>query len=164
MGSADAPHRASRRAAADPNRLAMRLTPSTAAQVAEGSVAFVAQKFGFTLPYTPESLILVDALIDKIRATGATEQQALGLLSGLGCYVGEVLVRNARASWRWTAEMGMSEPCRVPIVLAWPGPRACDPIGRVLQRFSGAAVDGVAQLYEAAVPPPERNGAGSRRP
>ena len=35
--------------------------------------------------------------VDKIRATGATQQQASGLLSGLGCYVGEVFVRNAKA-------------------------------------------------------------------
>jgi hypothetical protein len=140
---------------------ASRLTPGTAAQLAEGSVAFVAQKFGFTLPYTPESLILVDALIDKIGATGATEKQALGLLSGLGCYVGEVLVRNARASWRWTAEMRMSGSCRFPIVLAWPGSSTCDPIGRVFQRFSSTPADGVAQLYEAAVPR-ERGGAGSQ--
>ena len=135
---------------ADPKGPSIRLTPSTAAQLAESSVAFVEQKFGFRLPYTPESLILVDAIIDKVRATGATEQQAPGLLSGLGCYVGEVLVRNARASWRWTAEMGMRESCRFPIVLAWPGPRACDPIGRVFQRFSRGATDSVALLYETA--------------
>jgi hypothetical protein len=78
----------------------VRVSPTTASQVAEGSVAFVNDKFGFSLPYTPESLIVVDAIIDKIKATGATEQQASGLLSGLGCYVGEVLVKHAKASWR----------------------------------------------------------------
>ena len=46
----------------------LRLTPSTAAQVAERSVAFIERKFGFRLPYTPESLILVDAIIDKVKA------------------------------------------------------------------------------------------------
>ena len=105
----------------------MKVSPTTAAQLAEGSVAFVNDKFGFSLPYTPESLIVVDAIIDKIKATGATEQQASGLLSGLGCYVGEVLVRHGRASWRWAAEMGMSESCRFPVVLALPGPTGCDP-------------------------------------
>jgi hypothetical protein len=141
----------------------MKLSPSTAPQLAEGSVAFVKQKFGFELLYTPESLILVDAIVDKIRATGATERQASGLLSGLGCYAGEVFVRNAKASWRSTAEMGMSESCRFLIVLALPGPIACDPIGRVFQRFGGGPTDSVALLYETAVPF-ERGGAGGRRP
>ena len=140
----------------------MKISPSTAPQLAEGSVAFVAQKFGVKLPYTPESLILVDAIIDKIRATGATEQQASGLLSGLGCYVGEVFVRNAKASWRGTAEMGMRRSCRFPAVLALPGPTGCDPIGRVFQRFSGGPTDSVALLYETAVPL-DPGGGGSPR-
>lgn len=141
----------------------MSISPSTAPQLAEGSVAFVEQKFGFKLPYTPESLILVDAIVDKIRATGATEQQASGLLSGLGCYVGEVFVRNAKASWRWTAEMGMRQSCRFAAVLALPGPIGCDPIGRVFQRFSRGPTDSAALLWETHVPL-EPGGSGPRRP
>jgi len=110
-------------------------------------VAFVHKKFGFVLPYTPESLILVDAVVEKIKETGATEQQASGLLSGLGCYVGEVFVRHANASWRWTAEMGMTKSCRFPIVLALPGVVGCDPIGRVFECFGVGAAKSVALLY-----------------
>ena len=138
----------------------MRVSPHTAAQVAEGSVDFVHKKFGIALPYTPESLIVVDAIVDKIKATGASEQQASGLLGGLGCYVGEVFVRHAKASWRWTAEMRMTESCRFPVVLALPGVTGCDVIGRVFQRFGGGAAESVALLYETAlaVGAPERRG------
>ncbi len=129
----------------------LKMSPETAAQVAEESVAFVNKKFGFALPYTPESLIVVDALVDKIKATGASEQQASGLLGGLGCYVGEVFVRHARASWRWTTEMRMTETCRFPVVVALPGVTGCDTIGRVFQRFSGGAAASVALLYETAL-------------
>ena len=129
----------------------MRVSPETAPQIAEGSVEFVHKKFGFALPYTPESLILVDAIVDKIKATGATEQQASGLLSGLGCYVGEVLVRHARASWRWTAEMSMTRSCRFPIVLVLPGLTGCDAIGKAFERFRDGNADGAALLYEKAV-------------
>ena len=136
----------------------VRVSPETAPQIAEGSVEFVHKKFGFALPYTPESLILVDAIVDKIKATGATEQQASGLLSGLGCYVGEVLVRHARASWRWTAEMSMTGSCRFPIVLVLPGLTGCDAIGKAFERFRDGRADGLALLYEKAVgvkrPPP----------
>jgi hypothetical protein len=129
----------------------VRVSPETAPQIAEGSVEFVHKKFGFALPYTPESLILVDAIVDKIKATGATEQQASGLLSGLGCYVGEVLVRHARASWRWTAEMSMTRSCRFPIVLVLPGLTGCDAIGKAFERFRDGSADGMALLYEKAV-------------
>jgi hypothetical protein len=127
----------------------MIVTPSTASQVAAGSVAFVREKFGFELLYTPESLLFVDAIVDKIRGTGATEHQASGLLSGLGCYAGEVFVRHAKASWRSTADMGV-RGCRVPVILALPGPTACDPIGCVFQRFTLGEEHSVARLFEAA--------------
>jgi hypothetical protein len=130
----------------------MRLSTATAPQLAEGSVDFVRQKFGFSLPYTPESLVLVDAIIDKIRATGVSEQQGSGLLCGLGCYVGEVFVRNARASWRARAEMRMRGSYRFPVVLAMLGASGCDPIGRVFERFNRAQADGAARLYETTVP------------
>ena len=141
----------------------MRVSPTTAPQLAEGSVAFVSDKFGFSLPYTPESLLVVDAIIDKIRETGATEQQASGLLLGLGCYVGEVLVRHAKGSWRSAAEMGMTQSCRFPAVLALPGLTGCDPIGRVFQRYSGVLAASVALLYETAVAV-DRGGGGPARP
>jgi len=129
----------------------MKLSPGTARQLAEGSVAFVRQKFGFELLYTPESLLFVDAVVDKIRETGATEAQASGLLSGLGCYAGEVFVRSAKASWRTPAELGMRRSCRFPVLLVLPGPTACDPLERVFQRFNGAPAGGVAALYETTL-------------
>jgi hypothetical protein len=119
--------------------------------LAEGSVEFVSKKFGFSLPYTPESLLVVDAIIEKIKATGATEQQASGLLAGLGCYVGEVFVRHAKATWRSAAEMGMTKSCPYPVVLALPPLRACDPIGRVFRRFNGGPSEGLALFYEMTV-------------
>ena len=131
----------------------MKVSPSTASRCAEESVVFVQKKFGFALPYSPESLLVVDAIVDKIKATGASEQQASGLLAGLGCYVGEVLVRHARGSWRSTAEMGMRRSCRFPVVVALPGVTGCDAIGKVFERFSGESKESLAALYERAVAP-----------
>ena len=130
---------------------ALELTPERAPQLAQEWVEFVQKKFGFDLPYTPESLIVVDAIVEKIKATGATEQQASGLLYGLGCYFGEVLVRHAKASWRWTAEMGMRGSCRFPVVVALPGVTGCDALGKAFQRFGGGPADGLAVVYESVV-------------
>ena len=132
----------------------LKLSPETAPQLAERSIAFVEQKFGYRLIYTPESLILVDAIVDKIRETGASEQQAAGLLCGLGCYAGEVFVRHARASWRAAAQIGAGGAYRFQIVLALPGAIACDPIGRVFQRFGGGPADSVALLFDGVVDRP----------
>ena len=135
----------------------MRVSPETAPQIAEGSVEFVHKKFGFALPYTPESLIVVDAIVDKIKGTGASEHQASGLLLGLGCYVGEVFVRNARATWRLTAEMKMAKVCRFTIVVALPGGIGCNPIGKVFERFNGEAREGLAAFYETTLEPTRRS-------
>ena len=135
----------------------IRPSPETASQIAEGAVAFVERKFGILLPYNPPSLILVEAIVDKIRATGASEHQASGLLLGLGCYVGEVLVRNARASWRLTTEMRMAKACRFAIVVALPGGIGCNPIGKVFERFNGEASEGLAAFYQATLEPVRRS-------
>jgi hypothetical protein len=126
-------------------------TVQTAPQIAQGAAALVQRKFGFRLNYDPPSLIVVDALIDKIKETGATEHQASGLLLGLGCYTGEVFARNAHGSWRATAEMGLTRSIAYPIVIALPGAVGCDPLGAVFRRFSAGPPEGVASLYEATV-------------
>ena len=126
----------------------------TAPQIAQGAVALVKKKFGFQLNYDPPSLIVIDLLVDKIKETGATEHQASGLLLGLGCYVGEVFVRNARGSWRETAQMAMKKTVAYPIVIALPGAVGCDPLGAVFRRFGAGPPDGVASLYESIVMKP----------
>lgn len=133
----------------------MKPTVQTAPQIAQGAVALVKKKFGFQLNYDPPSLIVIDMLIDKIRATGASAHQASGLLLGLGCYVGEVFVRHARASWRETAQMGMSRTCAYPILLALPGKVGCDAIGIVFRRFAAGPAEGAALLWESTTLPPE---------
>ncbi len=135
----------------------IRPSPETAAQIAEGAVAFVKRKFSTLLLYNPPSLILVDAIVDKIKETGASEHQASGLLLGLGCYVGEVFVRNARASWRLTAEMRMAKACKFTIVVALPGGIGCNPIGKVFERFNGEAREGLAAFYQATLAPARRS-------
>ena len=63
-------------------------------------------------------------------------------------------MRHARASWRAAAQIGASGSHRFQVVLALPGAIACDPIGRVFQRFGGGAADSVAQLLDGVVARP----------
>jgi hypothetical protein len=133
----------------------------TAPQIAQGAVALVKKKFGFQLNYDPPSLIVVDLLVDKVKETGASEHQASGLLLGLGCYVGEVFVRHARASWRETAQMGMTRTCTYPIILALPGRVGCDAIGIVFRRFTTGPAESAALLWESTALPPPVKGEGA---
>ena len=133
----------------------------TAPQIAQGAVALVKKKFGFQLNYDPPSLIVIDLLIDKVKETGASAHQASGLLLGLGCYVGEVFVRHARASWRETAQMGMTKTCAYPIILALPGRVGCDAIGIVFRRFATGPAESAALLWESTTVPPPAKGEGA---
>lgn len=121
---------------------------STAERIAGECVAFVERKFGFALPYTPGSLIVADAIVDKIRETGATDRQAARLLVGLGCYAGEVLTRHARGSWRTRAEMGLRGAATFPLVVAFPGAVCCDVVEHVFRRFRDPEDASLAALYE----------------
>jgi hypothetical protein len=136
-------------------------TVQTAPQIAQGAVALVKKKFGFQLNYDPPSLIVVDMLVDKIKETGASEHQASGLLLGLGCYVGEIFVRHARASWRETVQMGMTKTCAYPILLALPGKVGCDAIGIVFRRFNTGPLESAALLWETTALPPPVKGEGA---
>ena len=48
--------------------------PDPPARIADRAVAFVERKFGIVLPYNPPSLLLVDAIVDKIKATGSGDE------------------------------------------------------------------------------------------
>jgi|SRR5688572_4421116 hypothetical protein len=122
---------------------------AAAARLAQQCVAFVRQKFGFPLPFTPESLLLVDLIVDKIKETRATETQASTILRGLGCYAGEVFVRHAKGSWRSAAELKVDQASSESgLVVALPGLVGCDVIGTVFGRFRQGPSTSVAALYE----------------
>lgn len=130
-----------------------RVSAATAEALARGCVDFVRAKLGIQLHFTPESLLVVDAVVDKIRDTRATEAQASTLLRGLGCYAGEVFVRHAKGSWRRRAELGVEPGSDASALLvALPGLVACDVIEAVFQRFRQEPAAGVAGLYEQHIP------------
>jgi hypothetical protein len=126
-------------------------SPETAAQMAQEAAVYVERKLGVPLPWTPVSPPAIDAIVDKIKETGATEQQAAGLLFALGCFVGEVFVRNAGGIWRRTEDLGMSKMCSFPIVVELPSVGGCNPIGKVFKRFRNGAGDSVAHFYQATL-------------
>lgn len=129
----------------------IRPSPATAPQMAAEAVAFVREKSGVQLSYIPDSLKDVDAVLEKLKASGASEENAAGLLFAIGCYVGEVFVRNAGGVWRTTEEKGMSQVCSFPITVELPNGSGCNAIGKVFKRFRNGPGDSVAFFYHATL-------------
>src|SRR4051812_45149116 len=82
-------------------RLARPPTAISAPRFADDVAAWARQRFDVELDYSVESLVTVDGLLARMRAEHVTLDDRVGeTLWCLGCYVGEVFVRNADAEWK----------------------------------------------------------------
>ncbi|MCZ0987352.1 hypothetical protein [Streptomyces diastatochromogenes] len=98
------------------------------------------------LDYSERSLRVVDFLVDGLRKGGADRERARDALSGLGAYVGEVLVRRAGAVWvdfdaDQRAYFGQSTGVRMPDGRVW------NPLGKVLNRFEAGGPEDSLQTF-----------------
>jgi hypothetical protein len=126
------------------------LTPSAgnAADIAALVVPFVEQNYGMTLDYDVASLERLDGIIDDLRRDQRFEPLQSVLFS-MGCYVGEVLVRQAGGRWRAAQELGVAVGASSPIAIEMPDGRSCNPVGRVYRRFQKGREDSLASFYQA---------------
>lgn len=129
-------------------------SPENAAEIAGLVPPFVRENYGVVLDYGVESLSHVDRVIEDLRRDQRFETLQT-MLFAMGCYVGEVMVRQAGASWRTTAQMGMGEVASSPIVIRVADGRGCNPVGRVYKRFQSGAGHSLVSFYHAMtrVPP-----------
>jgi hypothetical protein len=136
-------------------------TPDNAAKIAAMVVPFAEQNYQVTLDYGVESLGRVDAILDDLRRDQSFENLQ-PLLFAMGCYVGQVMVRNAGACWRVTEELGMGEVASSPIAIRVRDGRGCNPVGKVYKRFQNGPEESVASFYHVMtqVPPEKLAGEG----
>jgi hypothetical protein len=104
---------------------------------------------GVDLDYSVESLNHVDALIAGFRAQGVTEERFAETLFGFGCYVGEVMVRQAGGSWTGSVGTALEEYASFPLLISLPADNLSNPIGKVFKAFRNGSSDSVAQFYTA---------------
>lgn len=71
------------------------LEPESAHRHAADIVAAAADISGADLDYSPDSIDLVEDIVDGFRAAGVTGEELADSLVGFGCYVGEILTRHA---------------------------------------------------------------------
>ncbi|MFD7403961.1 hypothetical protein ACFV7R_15075 [Streptomyces sp. NPDC059866] len=86
------------------------------------------------LDYSVASLRIVDFLIDGLRRGDADRERVRETLSGLGAYVGEVLVRRAGAVWM-DFDADQCAYFGQPVGVRMPDGRVWNPLGKVHNRF-----------------------------
>lgn len=128
-------------------RLKYTPTPEYAPKFAGDIVEAARNVSKVELDYSPESLKLVDEIIEGFRKDGLKLQNIGETLFGFGCYAGEVFVKNAGAVWRKTSETPMKAAAGMPIVIELPNGNITNPIGKVFKRFENGAVDSLPYFY-----------------
>lgn len=81
--------------------IALTPSPEAAATITQGIVPWAQQNYGVALDRSPTSLRHVDGISDDRRTDGQFDKLQ-PLLFSMGCYVGEVFARHAKARWRNT--------------------------------------------------------------
>lgn len=133
-------------------RLARPPTAISAPRFAEDVTAWVRARFKLELDYSVASLATVDALLARMRAENVPLDDKVGeTLWCLGCYVGEVFVRNANAEWK-DAELPEVARATNTVWLAC-GEAWVNPIGKVVRRVALGEGEDLPSFYSAYVTP-----------
>lgn len=110
-------------------------TPDNAPEHAEQAVAAARAGFDHELDFSEESLDLVDAEVESLRDEGLTGEDVAEQLFVLGCYVGEVMVRQLRGRWVATLLSPLRGISPWPMVVMLPSGATWDPVGKVYKRL-----------------------------
>ena len=127
-------------------RLKFPPTPENASRHALVAVESVRNIEGVELDYSPQSLVALDGIIEKLRQDGATLEQIAETLFTFGCYVGEVFVRHAGGFWRAEEETPMRGLAGF-MVVELPGTKFCNPIGKTFKRLRDGATENLPYFY-----------------
>jgi hypothetical protein len=123
------------------------LEPATAPRHAAAIVATAADISGAELDFSPESIDLVEDIVDGFRAEGVSSEDMAESLVAFGCYVGEILARHDGGAWRPDPSAG---PATVPLVVELPDTRQYHPIDWVFHRLEFGADVSIRGLYAEA--------------
>lgn len=123
------------------------VTPDQAPKIAEIAVDVVKQVDGYQLDYSPESLQTVDKIALKLHEEGKTPQSIPKTILVLGCYVGEVMVRNLGYKWEMPTEKEKELGFEMVGIRDRKG-SFLNPIGKVYKRVQNGSEDSVVMLYD----------------
>jgi len=123
------------------------ITPGNAPRFAADVVALVEEFEGVTLDYSVESLEVIDRILGRFHEEGVEFEEVEATCFSFGCYVGEVFVRNAGATWRMAGRQEEEEVFGAPLVLQMGPDRTVNPIGKVIKRLESGEEDNLPYFY-----------------
>jgi hypothetical protein len=108
---------------------------------------------GAPLDYSRESLAFLDSVLTSLRDTGVTPDRVPEVLLGIGCYLGESIVRGTGGRWVSTAGTPVEATALFPMLVRLPGGSACDPAGYPFAALGGPATATLLAFYDTVVQP-----------
>ncbi len=122
-------------------------TPENAPAFAASVVESAQRISGVSLDYSEASLPRLESIIDSFRSDGVAADQFTDTLFSMGCYVGEVFVRQGVGAWRRTEETGMKGFASAPMVIQTGAESFCNPIDKVFKRMENGEEDSLSYFY-----------------
>jgi len=110
-------------------------SPENAADHARLAVQVAREEYEETLDFSPGSLEEVDQEIEGLREEGLDGEDVAELLFVLGCYLGEVMVRQLGGQWAATPLSSLRQVSPWPMVVVLPDGSTWDPIGKAFKRL-----------------------------
>jgi hypothetical protein len=133
-------------------RLKYEPTPEYAAAFAADIVQATLKITGEELDYSRASLSRVDAVIEDLRSDGPSVDQVRETLFGFGCYVGEVMVRNAGGWWDVPQSREEENYLGWPLLVRFAGGRTANPIHKVMRRYADGEQHDLRFFYDVFAP------------
>ena len=131
-------------------RLRYPASPENACDHAQIAVDLAREEYDAELDFSPESLELVDSLVESLREEGLDGEGAAETLFVLGCYLGEVMVRLLGGSWVPTSRSSLRGVSPWPMVVALADGSAWDTIGKAYKRLELGDTEYLPAFFAAA--------------
>ncbi|OIV39015.1 hypothetical protein BIV57_02600 [Mangrovactinospora gilvigrisea] len=120
-------------------------TAENATRIAEGMVRHAVVRRRLHLDYTSQSLRLVDRMIEAMRWQGPSVEVIAPTLTALGCYIGEVLVRQGGGAWVDFGPVDWQR-FRQPMGVRMPDGQLWNPVGKAFKRFENGPTDSLVDF------------------
>ena len=102
------------------------------------------------LDYSTASLEWVDGFLQQYHDDGFTTADFAETVFNAGCYVGEVMCRQAGGRWvdRDALDFPGAKLFAAPILVSLPHGKTANPIGKAFKRFEGDLADNLMYFYQ----------------
>jgi hypothetical protein len=125
------------------------IIPENAARFAADIVVVAKNHFDVTLDYSVNSLAGVDRIIGGFHEEGLKLDDVAATVFGFGCYVGEIFVKHAGATWRAATQEEIENYYGVPLIVELGNGTTANPIGKIIKRLDEGEEHNVPYFYRA---------------